>query len=124
MNVTSLFPFSVKVPRLRRGFVLDPMSGQETLGDWATATAVTVSDVLFAPGTSEEFPNVEIEAVSQYATLYMPLNADVVAGDRVHVDGSVWDVVGRRSNWGRRGRGPAGSAVPIKWVRDLAPGEG
>lgn len=103
--------------RIRRSMVHDPMSGQDTLGSWDDAARTEVHDCLFAPATSDQFPQVELEQLSQLGTLYMRLHADVRPLDRVEVDGALWDVRGRPSNW--PGTLVSGSTVNLKWVRDL-----
>ena len=102
--------------RVRRGLISDPMSGQATLSDWAGADEVLVEDVLFSPGTSAEFPNVDLDALTALAVLYLPYGADIRSDDRVRVRGSMWDVEGRRADW--PGELIDGSVITLRWLRD------
>lgn len=114
------FPWVTAV-RLRRTMVLDPMSGKETLGDWEAPDELPIEDCLFAPGTTNEFPNVDLALLSSLATLYLPLHADVSAGDRVRVDGAMWSVEGRRADWGNGGGDlEEGSVVNLRFIREEA----
>lgn len=108
------FPYVTAV-RLRRPMVADPYSGLETPGRWEDASETEIEGCLFAAGTSDDFPNVDVVALSALGSLYTPLRADITTADRVRVDGAVWDVLGRRSDWD-----PYGSVVTLKFVREGA----
>ena len=107
---------SETVIRIRPELVPDPMSGKGTLADWANAQEVAISGVLFTPGTSSEFPNVELEALSALATLHCPLGTDITPNDRIRARGALWSVEGRRQDW--RGRLAKGCVVTIKFIRE------
>lgn len=102
--------------RLRRGMVYDPMSDTETLGDWDHATRTTVEDVLFSPGSSAEFPGVDLETLSTLATLVFVEQADITEGDRIIIRDALWEVTGRPADYGR-GRFAA-FTVTVRWLRD------
>lgn len=110
-----------RIVRLRRRLVPDPMSGQDTLGSWDDADELELWG-LFAPGSTKEFPNVDIEAVSSLATVYFPREGaaesavDVVSTDRVRVDDALWSVEGRRADWELDDIG--GSVVLLKLIRE------
>ena len=106
------------VRRLRRATTLDPMSDTMAPGDWATASSATIAGCNLAPGTSEEFPGVDIEQLQWLATLYMPLGADVQPGDRIAAHGHVWDAIGNRNDW--LGLQAAGSSIALKQIREVA----
>lgn len=98
--------------------VADQYSGEETLGSWDAADEQPVEGCLLAPGTSTEFPDVELDQLSSLATLYSPLQADIATRDRVRVDGALWDVISRPANW--PGRLTSGTAVTLRLVREEA----
>lgn len=111
-----MFPYQTII-RIRRRLVEDEMSGQPTLSDWENADEAEIDRVLFSPGTSDEFPQVHLEAREALAVIYLPLGADVRSGDRVRVDGALWAVEGRRNDW--PGIEPiGGSVVNLRLIRE------
>lgn len=110
-------PFETAI-RVRRNLTEDPMSGEATLSDWAGATESAIDQVLFSPGTSTEFPNVDLDALSSLAVLYLPHGADITDQDRVRIRGGLWSVAGRRADWGLGDSSVDGSVVNLKWIRD------
>lgn len=101
------------IVRLRRTRVYDEYSDSYTLSDWSNPDRLTTT-AQFAPGTSEELPQVSVEGVDGYGTLYVALGTDICADDRIELRGRLWAVVGHRSDW----LGPIGlidgSTVRIK----------
>lgn len=94
------------------------MSGEATLSDWSSATEASIDEVLFSPGTSTEFPDVDLETLSTLAVLYLPHRADITDQDRVRIRGALWSVQGRRGDWGLGDSSVDGSVVNLKWIRD------
>lgn len=104
------------VARYRRARVHDPMSGTNTLSDWGSANREQVAGCLFSPGTSADFPNIDLEQLQGLATLYLPLGASVEDGDRVAARGRIWAVKGFRNDWA--GDLVDGSVVTLEYIRD------
>lgn len=105
--------------RLRRKTVVDRYSREETLADWTDPDTEPIDGCGFAPGTSEEFPEVDREQLHTVGTLYVTYQADITAGDRMKApDGEDWQVIGDRADWRNPLTGwTAGSVVRLKRVR-------
>lgn len=109
------FPYEMGT-RIRRQRVYDPMSDQHTLSDWAAADRTEIDGILFAPGTSADFPNVDLEEVSMLATIYIEdEDADIRESDRIEIRDATWTVVGKPGAWAEEG-----IVVNLRWLRDEA----
>ena len=97
-----MFGAGVPVVLVRRRLVVDPYSGEETLGDWANATRTTLAGCAVAPTSSEEAPNVDYDRLVSKRTVYAPYGVDIRPDDRLELpvpDGGIWQVDGYPSHW-------------------------
>lgn len=96
------------VTRLRAGTVVDPYSGDITTAwvldegqEWATQPS-SIDIVTLAPAEprpSDEPAQVARNAVTAGFTLYLPVDADVTAYDRMLVRGGAYEVLGDPALW-------------------------
>lgn len=103
------------VTRLRRTMVLDPYSGEETLGSWDAPDELTIEGVAIAPASSVE-PAVDgRQQVVTAMSLYGAQGLDIRPADRIRARSGVWDVVGDEQAWSNPFTGWApGSEYAIK----------
>lgn len=91
------------VTRLRAGTAVDPYSA-EASEDWGSATEEDITTLAPAePRPSNEPVQDARNAITSGFTLYLPLDADVTARDRMRVRGVVYDVLGEPAVWARAG---------------------
>lgn len=109
-----MLPFE-PITRLRAGRVIDEMSGTESASDWGNPDKAELR-ALFAPGNSDDLPGVDLDAISDLATLYLDRDADIKADDRVEARGDLWRVLGTPARWGLPGHGATGCVVDLKRI--------
>lgn len=92
------------VTRLRAALVADPYSSENDQADWSNPSLLDITTLAPAePRPETERLDLARNAVVSGFTLYLPLNADVVASDRMVVRGRTYEVDGDPALWLGRG---------------------
>lgn len=87
------------VTRLRAGSVVDPYSNEPS-ESWTTPTELDITTIAPAePRPTSEPVQEARNSVTSGFTLYLPIEADVTARDRMRVRGRVYDVLGDPAVW-------------------------
>ena len=94
-----MFAHGETVTRLRATTVTDPYSGEATGLDWSSPNSLAILGCAFNPGGSTEPVQDSRNAVITKPEVYAPVDADVLAGDRLVVRGDTYEVDGRPSDW-------------------------
>ena len=87
------------VTRIRPADTPDPYSGEVVDVDWGASTELLLTAAAVAPAGSSEPVLDGREPVLTQTVVYLPGQADVLAGDRMLVRGEVYAVVGDPSLW-------------------------
>jgi len=82
------------VTRLRRSLVLDPYSGEETLGSWESPDELVIPGVAIGPSSSVELNTEDRAQVTTSMSLYGAQGLDIKPADRIRARSGLWDVVG------------------------------
>ena len=85
------------ITRLRAPSVANRYGDPEP--DWSAATALTVAGCAVQPSGSTEFTDPTRTAVTTRWNLYAPPGTDLAAGDRVDVEGTVYEIDGEPFEW-------------------------
>ena len=93
------FPYGETVTRLRGTAVTDPYSGEATTVDWSDPDALPIPGCGFNPGSSLEPVQDARNAVITRPEVYLPADADVLAGDRLVVRSTTYEVDGDPALW-------------------------
>lgn len=103
--------------RLRAFAALDPYSGEEAELDWSAAYELTITDLAFNPGSSNEPTEVGRNSVVTQPEVYAPVGVDVLAGDRLQIRGRTYSVEGDPQEWRSPFTGwEAGVVIKLKIV--------
>lgn len=70
-----------------------------TVPDWDKATSLTITGCSVQPSTTSLTRDGRVLGVAESYTLYMPLNADVIEGDRIVHDSETYTVIGIPKKW-------------------------
>lgn len=94
-----MFPHGETVTRLRATLIEDPYSDEDTEADWEFPSELDIEHCAVAAGGSTEPVITAREAVDSDFDVFLPVDADVTAQDRLIVRGLVCDVAGRPFTW-------------------------
>jgi hypothetical protein len=71
--------------------------------DWSAATTLPITGCALQPASSTEFTDPSRTAITTRWNLFAPPGTDLRAGDRVDVDGTVYEVDGQPLEWSSPG---------------------
>ena len=75
-----------------------------TVYDWDNATEENVTNCSMQPASTSLSQDGRVLGIADGYTLYAPLDADIVAGDRISFDGQTYTITGDVRKW----QSPAG----------------
>lgn len=105
------------ITRLRRRMVLDPYSGETTLGTWDGADELSIEGCAVAPSSTSEPLNANRQMVITNMSVYGPPGMDVLPEDRIRARSGLWDVAGESARWSNPFTGwRPGDEFPLKKV--------
>ena len=67
--------------------------------DWDKATELSISGCSVQPASTSLSQDGRILGISEGLTAYVPVNADVVAGDRIKYSGKIYTINGEPKIW-------------------------
>ena len=70
-----------------------------TVPDWEHASELVITNCSVQPAGTSLSQDGRVLGVSDGYTVYMPPNADVLAGDRIVYDGDTYEIDGRPRRW-------------------------
>ncbi len=116
-----MFAYGETATRLRRQMWTDPYSGETAPRPWDDGDhepdALPIEGVAFNPGGSTDLATDGRTIVTTKPTAYCPIDADILAGDRLQVRGVTYDVEGNPAEWRNPFTGWApGLAVTLELV--------
>jgi hypothetical protein len=105
------------VIRLRRRMILDPYSGEETLGTWADADEHPIEGCAVAPSSTTAPVNDNRQMTITTMSVYGPADMDVLPHDRIRSRSGLWEVDGENAAWANPFTGwRPGDEFPLKKV--------
>lgn len=109
------FAFPEDLHRVRRKTIIHPVSGEVSLGTWATAAVTPLEGCAIGPRATDELVTSQRDQVDSQRSLYGPYGLDVVATDRIRdARGRDWDVDGEPMDYRNPFTGwEAGTEVPL-----------
>lgn len=67
--------------------------------DWSKTTDITISGCTIQPASTSLSQDGRILGISEGLTAYLPVNADVIAGDRIVYGGNTYTINGEPKIW-------------------------
>lgn len=92
------FTAGATVVRVRRKEIIDPYSGQTTLGDWESATESNIDGAFVSSSSTSANSSAARNELLEDKSLYLhDPNSDVQAQDRIKADGVIYTIDGMPS---------------------------
>lgn len=67
--------------------------------DWSKTTDITISNCTVQPASTSLSQDGRVLGISEGLTAYLPVNADVIAGDRIVYGGNTYTINGEPKIW-------------------------
>lgn len=67
--------------------------------DWNNADELLIKECSVVPAGTSLNMGERVEGISDGLTAYLPVNADVVAGDRIKFEGEIYTIMGEPRRW-------------------------
>ena len=71
----------------------------DTVPDWSKTTDITISGCTIQPASTSLSQDGRVLGISEGLTAYLPVNADVIAGDRIVYGGNTYTINGEPKIW-------------------------